>query len=72
MSPFISLSTYFSIHTGHRARLQTDPSSFQEQWCSLVLLEDLPILWSTISLHEPQLLQDLTGSGSFSSFYDDQ
>ena len=59
-------------HRRYRAPVQMDTSLFQEQWCSLFLMEDFPLLLSIISLHEPQLFPELAGNGSFSSFSDEK
>ena len=58
-----SVHLFCHPHRGHRAPMHTDSSPFQEKFCSLVLVDDIPILWSSISLQKAQLLQDLKGSG---------
>ena len=68
----LSVHLFRHPHRGHRTPVQVDTLPFWEQQCFLFLVEDLPILLSIICLHEPQLVQELTGRGYFSSLYDDK
>lgn len=68
----LSVHLFGLPHRSHRAPVQIDILPFQEQRCFLCLLEDLRIPLSIICLHEPELFQEITGSGYFFPFYDDQ
>ena len=56
----------------YRAPVEMDTSHFLDQWGSLFLVEDFPLLWSIISLHEPHRFEEPTVCGSFSLFSDEK